>query len=76
MSALDPVVSARSVYEWAWDREGVSPQVGCKPHQFHLPEPSTSMPGNGGIRIASPFTQSFLAPYIRRVEGVDLCRFV
>lgn len=40
------------------------------------PEPSTSMPGNGGIRIASPFTQSFLAPYIRRVEGVDLCRFV
>ena len=76
MSALDPVVSARSVYGGTWDREGVPNHVWCRPHQFHLPEPSTSTPGNGGIRIAFPFAQSILAPYIRRVEGVDLCRFV
>ena len=61
MSALDSVVS-------------VPGDVQDLPVTSH--KPSTSMPGNGGIRIAFPFAQSFLAPYIRRVEGVDLCRFV
>lgn len=70
MSAQDPVVSARSVYGGTWGREGVRDQVWCRPHQFHLPEPSTSMPGNGGIRIAFSAARSLLAP-IHKAEKAE-----